>query len=858
MSFSPLSYIASNFRDFNNYWLKAYEPGTTTPKVMALDSQGVTQVSKLQLNADGFIVSAGAALVIPYVEASYDLWLFPTESEADANDTVNAERLADNILGPVLADLNAIARSLNVQDDQVIFSTDTTTQLDNILFIYDDSAEIIYAKPPGVITAGEKIVSTVGDQLTTTVSLYTMSKVSTDNQDVYPQQFGAVANAESTIAIQNAIQLTIETGRKLVINEPFIHSSTLEFVTSGNVNIEFVGAGELITDPSITDQTALWISHLPFILDTTQYSDPANRPGGTALAVDAAHLDRTITVADGSIFSKGGYMYVISTDDFLLSAAIKKGENRKINNVLGDVITLDGGIDDSYTAATTKCYPYNPPIVNIKNLKMTGADDGNDLIGLRLYECAAINIDHPTINGYNLRDLQIDFTVGGVVLNPNNDFADKAFTGGGRSQYSLVIASSRDINTIGGSLRGGRHSYSTGGYIPCRNLLLDGTTLYDSDPFSNDVAALDTHEGIVNFKAVNCTIYGGVNISGENLDFSDNVVYLSDELGLRSVSIRVYTSSDYIIADRNKIRGIDCAGGLLIRHILPNVTIGKTSQDDNDVIITTASNKAGVGIEPNGVAGCVIKKASQSGNHIEVRGTAASAPALGNYDINDLTEFVDIRHLTCKDNFALSEAGNALAYFSVVRNNGIIEGNHFEVGNANIAGAFSVRGFKELDFDKNHSTMTVEGLAANSANIFRDIDKVNQTGGSTTNSYYNGVRLLSVTEYNPVNVELINCVINPADITRLNAPFIVHSSIESDAAGVAGESYQCTVAKTGTGAYVITFDTTRPSATGYPVNVTLQTLGFIHYQYTDADSIVIRTYDTSAVAADKAFSFTSY
>jgi len=97
MALSPIAFISPNFRDFKNYWLKAYEPGTTTPKTMALDSAGVVTVAKLELNKDGFLESAGGALVIPYIDGAYDLWLFPTEAEADANDTVNAERLADNI-----------------------------------------------------------------------------------------------------------------------------------------------------------------------------------------------------------------------------------------------------------------------------------------------------------------------------------------------------------------------------------------------------------------------------------------------------------------------------------------------------------------------------------------------------------------------------------------------------------------------------------------------------------------------------------------------------------------------------------------------------------------------------------------
>lgn len=97
MSYSAIAFIAPNFRDYKNDWLKAYEPGTTTPKTMALDKNANTLVLKVQLNADGFMVSAGGALVIPYINGSYDLWLFPNVTDADNNDTSNAIRLADNI-----------------------------------------------------------------------------------------------------------------------------------------------------------------------------------------------------------------------------------------------------------------------------------------------------------------------------------------------------------------------------------------------------------------------------------------------------------------------------------------------------------------------------------------------------------------------------------------------------------------------------------------------------------------------------------------------------------------------------------------------------------------------------------------
>lgn len=97
MAYAPIAFVAPNYRDYKTDWLKAFEPGTTTPKTISLNADGSTLVLKAQLNADGFPVSAGGAIVIPYISGSYDLWLFPTEAEADASDTTNALRLADNI-----------------------------------------------------------------------------------------------------------------------------------------------------------------------------------------------------------------------------------------------------------------------------------------------------------------------------------------------------------------------------------------------------------------------------------------------------------------------------------------------------------------------------------------------------------------------------------------------------------------------------------------------------------------------------------------------------------------------------------------------------------------------------------------
>ncbi len=98
MRYGPIAYTMPQYEDYPNYWMKAYEQGTTTALSMATDITGDTTAAKFEINTNGFPVTAGAALVIPYIGEAYDLWLFPTEALADANDTTNAIQIADNVI----------------------------------------------------------------------------------------------------------------------------------------------------------------------------------------------------------------------------------------------------------------------------------------------------------------------------------------------------------------------------------------------------------------------------------------------------------------------------------------------------------------------------------------------------------------------------------------------------------------------------------------------------------------------------------------------------------------------------------------------------------------------------------------
>ena len=90
------------------------------------------------------------------------------------------EEMDDNF---IFTDIRSVARSLNVSETEVIFATDTTTVLDNVLYIYDETAQVIWGVPE-LDSTGKTIVSVVGDVLTTTGgtggNTYTLRYIQTD------------------------------------------------------------------------------------------------------------------------------------------------------------------------------------------------------------------------------------------------------------------------------------------------------------------------------------------------------------------------------------------------------------------------------------------------------------------------------------------------------------------------------------------------------------------------------------------------------------------------------------------------------------------------------------------------------
>jgi len=95
-SYAPIAFVAPQYEQIN-YWIKGYLQGTTTPLAMATDASAGTTLAKAEIGNDGYIKTAGGAKFIPHFNADYDLYLFPTAADADANNTASAIQVADNI-----------------------------------------------------------------------------------------------------------------------------------------------------------------------------------------------------------------------------------------------------------------------------------------------------------------------------------------------------------------------------------------------------------------------------------------------------------------------------------------------------------------------------------------------------------------------------------------------------------------------------------------------------------------------------------------------------------------------------------------------------------------------------------------
>lgn len=134
ITYAPVAGVTFQYDRNINYWIKFYEQNTTTPISMSIDTIGSTLLAKAQINNTGFPTTDGTTVFIPHLAENYDAFIFPTEAEADANDTANATRVAENI-NPFNDDFSVTKHAVTVVDDQTVYPLTFNVSNEGIVFV---------------------------------------------------------------------------------------------------------------------------------------------------------------------------------------------------------------------------------------------------------------------------------------------------------------------------------------------------------------------------------------------------------------------------------------------------------------------------------------------------------------------------------------------------------------------------------------------------------------------------------------------------------------------------------------------------------------------------------------------------
>lgn len=179
----PFADVGSGIKPSSGAQLFFYETGTSTLKDTFTDASGTIP------NANPVIANASGVFGDIFITDTYKVVL------QDKNNSQIWE--ADPVTSTSASELSVIARSLNVEDGQVIYSSDTTTVLDDVLYIYDASAQITWALP-ALDSTGKTVVTVVGAVLTTTggtgSNTYILLVVGDSHSQIFASDYKSTAN----------------------------------------------------------------------------------------------------------------------------------------------------------------------------------------------------------------------------------------------------------------------------------------------------------------------------------------------------------------------------------------------------------------------------------------------------------------------------------------------------------------------------------------------------------------------------------------------------------------------------------------------------------------------------------------
>lgn len=495
MAFAPIALTIPQYDDLSlaNWWLKAYEQGTTTPLAMATDATGGTTAARYQLDSEGFPITAGNARLIPFIDGQYDLWCFPTAAEADANDTTNAIQFADNLNADPLSNPSTEPDAADdLRYGPVFTSVSAATGID-----------------PTAIDG--RVVDLIGGMVFTTV--YHTSLVGCGGSSyrvVAPQALGPgdiqLANGNVGLLLPTdvtdgreygmlydgvtddlvALQAAVDSGRPIVMDrESFYISENIDIASGANID----GNNATVIWKGLVDIGNNGRTKGVF----TGTGVEAGNPDAVLTVLNVG--DNSFDVVDGSLYAENEWIYLngSTVGDNDTGVFPNVSVMTQITGVSTNTITIDYAVAFEFALGTTTIDKVTPVTdINIRNLHLDDQQivagssttlDRNKAIcmialnfcqNVKLSQLTAESAKFPVLMLNKCSDIEYELI---ASINPD-------WVGGGEG---YVVQNGSCIRSHGKSIRGAntRHcvDFTAGGY----------NSVTDSNDTSTGVSSFHCH-----------------------------------------------------------------------------------------------------------------------------------------------------------------------------------------------------------------------------------------------------------------------------------------------------------------------------------------------------------------------------
>jgi len=502
MAYVAIAGIAPQYENYANWWLKAYEQGTTTPLAMSLDALGSVTVAKLELDSFGFINTTGSARVIPYVSEAYDLWLIPTEAEADSNTLTNAVQVADNI---------AINISL-IEDKIGFYRVANYTDLAALSVVTLLAGQIVTITNDGISGPGV-LINSVGHGITTEAGLevridddWYWSRIERSADIAFWGGKGDSGTTNNSVALQAAIADGV---KNIKIKSA---AGSYKFLSATDVTTNFVVDMDDDVVIDCTDASFTGDHWLSVNGSTTALPDIASNVVAGA---------RSIVFASAPSLAVGDVFIIFNPTNSSWSGfrtVYFAGEFCRVTAISGSTVTIAERLYDSYEVADVDLYKLNGSKASITGGNING-DVSLNLISLVHCMDSTINIRTATHSNNSCVTMSRCYNIDARADSIRNE-------GDGGDDYGLAINNSQKVRVLGGDYFSRRHGVKMGGggsvgSVPTRNVRVIGANI------SNEagVHSADFHGNCEDCQYIESTIYGGAAWQGKNNGYVDCDIY---------------------------------------------------------------------------------------------------------------------------------------------------------------------------------------------------------------------------------------------------------------------------------------------------------------------------------------------